>query len=375
MSRRVPIRLERRLGASGRVAAAAPLLAGVVALIVTALVLLVAGQDPLDAYGEMVDAAFGSKAAFSETLTAATPLIFTGLAAAVAFRMRIWNIGGEGQLFVGAVSAATAGIYLGDAGLAVALPTMLLAGIAGGSLWAALPGLLRAYLNTSEILTSLMLNYIGALLMSYMIFGSTSFLRDTESRSAQVFPQGKEIPESAFWPGFTDGAGLVLPLGFLIGAALAVALFVVMRYTRFGFQLRVLADSEAAARYAGMRTKRVIVAVMLLSGALAGLAGASQLGDVSHSLAPRELEQATFGYTGIVVAALARYSPLGVVAGAVFLGGLVNSGFALQGPDFPLGLVGTMEGIILFCVLAGEALVRYRVRLGRRVVTTEAVRA
>jgi simple sugar transport system permease protein len=156
-----------------------------------------------------------------------------------------------------------------------------------------------------------------------------------------------------------------LPFGFVLGAVLAVLLLALFRFTRFGFEMRVMGDSPAAANYAGMRTRRTIVAVMALSGALAGLAGASQIGDFGHVLDPRGLEQAGYGYTGIVVAALAMYNPLAVVIVSILIGALTNAGFALQGPTFPVGLVGTMEGIILFSVLGGEFLGRYRIRFGR----------
>ena len=138
------------------------------------------------------------------------------------------------------------------------------------------------------------------------------------------------------------------------------------RRTRFGFEVSVIADSPRAGRYAGMRTRRTILAVMCLSGALAGIGGASQMGDFRHQLDPKGLSASSYGYTGIVVAALARYNPFATVMVAFLLGGLDNAGYALQGPDFPSGLVGVMEGIILFCVLGSEMLVRYRVRLSRR---------
>jgi len=148
------------------------------------------------------------------------------------------------------------------------------------------------------------------------------------------------------------------------GVVLAVLLLALVRSTRFGFEMRVMGDSTSAATYAGMRTRRIILAVMAVSGALAGLAGASQIGDFGHVLDPRGLEQAQYGYTGIVVAALAMYNPLAVVVVAILIGALTNAGFALQGPGFPPGLVGTMEGIILFSVLGGEILGRYRIRIG-----------
>jgi simple sugar transport system permease protein len=138
-----------------------------------------------------------------------------------------------------------------------------------------------------------------------------------------------------------------------------------IRATRYGFEMRVLADAPAAGRYAGIRTRRKIMSLMAISGGLAGLGGASQVGDFSHVLDPRGLEQAGYGYTGIVVAALARYNPVAVVVTSFFIGMLVNAGFALQGPGFPIGLTGTMEGILLFCVLGAEIFTRHRLVIRR----------
>ena len=148
--------------------------------------------------------------------------------------------------------------------------------------------------------------------------------------------------------------------------AVAVGLTFLFRSTRFGFEMNVIGDSPRAARYAGMRTRRKILAVMGLSGAVAGLGGASQVGDFSHVLdaSPQGLQGANYGYTGIVVAALARYNPFAVLLVAFLIGGLQNAGNTLQGADFPSGLVGVMQGIILFCTLGGELLIRYRVRFG-----------
>ena len=146
---------------------------------------------------------------------------------------------------------------------------------------------------------------------------------------------------------------------------LAGVVSVLYKRTRFGFEAAVIGDSPRAARYAGMRTRRSILLVMGLSGLLAGIGGASQDGDFRHLLDPRGLQQPGYGYTGIVVAALARYNPFAVVLVAFLIGGLSNAGYALQGVDFPAGLVGVMQGVILFCALGGELLVRYRVRLGR----------
>src|SRR5207247_649418 len=191
----------------------------------------------------------------------------------------------------------------------------------------------------------------------------------TKSPSAAVFPQGQAIPDAAAWPFVTLenlAGGIAIPLGFFIAIGVAAGLWFLYQRTRFGFELQVIADSPRAARYAGMRTRRKILAVMCLSGAIAGLGGAAQVGNFRHQLDPRGLTQANYGYTGIVVAALARYNPFAVVVVAFLLGGLQNAGYTLQGADFPNGLVGVLQGLILFCALGGELFIRYRVRIVRR---------
>jgi ABC-type uncharacterized transport system permease subunit len=354
------IRVERWLGAPRWLTATVPVISLLLAAVIVAIVLAVTGHDPLATYGQIYDAAFTARGAITGTFVYGTPLLFTGLAAAVAFRMRAWNIGGEGQLYLGAVGASGVGLLLASWPTPLLIVGMILGAMGAGMLWAAIPGILRAYGRTNEILTSLMLNYVAGLLMYYLIYDSTSYWRDLVSPAAKVFPQGKYLSAAANWPGLMLGDA-VIPFGFLFGIVVAFVLWMVIRSTAFGFEMRVIGDAPAAADYAGMRTKRRIVAVMALSGAIAGLAGASQIGDFGHVLDPKGLQQSGYGYTGIVVAALALYDPLAVVLVAFLLGALTNSGFALQGPTFPIGLVGMMEGIILFCVLGGELLVRYRI--------------
>jgi simple sugar transport system permease protein len=285
--------------------------------------------------------------------------------------MQLFNIGGEGQLYVGAITGAAAGIALGEHSGWVSVPAMIVAGAAGGAALALIPAFLRAFLSTNEIITSLMLNYVAALVISYLIFDSQSYWRDTSSPTAKVFPQGKPLPDAASWPAAHVGQ-LVLPFGLLLGVLIAALVWVLYSRTRFGFEVQVIGDSPRAATYAGMRTRRKILAVMALSGAIAGIGGASQDGDIRHTLDPRGLTSAGYGYAGIVIAALARYNPFAVCLVAFLLGGLQNAGYTLQGADFPSGLVGVMQGLILFSALGGELLIRYRVRFVRRARSVEA---
>jgi ABC-type uncharacterized transport system permease subunit len=353
------IRLERRLIAPRWLAIGVPAGSLVAAIVLGAVVLLVTGHDPLHAYRRLFDTAFVGKDSLSETLVAGTPLLLTGLAAAVAFRMSLWNVGAEGQLYCGAIGASGVGLWFAGAPTPILIGCMVVAGMLAGAAWALIPALLRAYASTNEIITSLML-----------IFDSFSYWRDTSSFSAKTFPQGKNLPDAATWPTWSPfGSSIVVPLGILFAIVLAIFLALLRSRTRLGFEMQVIGDSTRAARYAGIRTRRVVVLVFCLSGACAGLAGASQVGDFQHVLDPRGLQQAGFGYAGIVVAALARYNPVGVVLVAVLLGGLQNAGYALQGADFPSGLVGVLQGLILFCALGGELFARYRVRLARRAET------
>jgi simple sugar transport system permease protein len=367
------MRIERRLDQPWWLVVVVPVVSVAVAFALSAVILLLTGHPPIHSFHRLFDASFIAHGALSDTVVAATPLAFTGLAAAVAFRMNLFNIGGEGQLYAGAITGATVALLMAGAPSPLVIAGMILAGAVGGALIAAIPALLRAFLSTNEIITSLMLNYVVGLFLEYLIFSSHSYLRDTSGFEASVFPQGKMLADEATWSTWRIQS-LVLPLGFLLAIGVAALVWVLYARTRFGFEVKVIGDSARAGRYAGMRTRRKILAVMCLSGAIAGIGGASQDGDFRHQLDPRGLRQASYGYTGIVVAALARYNPLAVVPIALLLGGLQNAGFALQGADFPNGLVGVMQGLILFCALGGELFVRYRVRLvrGSRPVKTPA---
>jgi simple sugar transport system permease protein len=365
------VRFERRLTQPRWLSVAVPAGSLVFAFVVAGIVLLATGHNPFTTYRQLFNAAFVAPGSLDQTLITTTPLMFTGLAAAAAFRMRLFNIGAEGQLYLGAIFGSAAGLYLGGSGSTEwwVVAAMVLCGALGGALWALIPGVLRAFYRTNEIITSLMLNYVAGYLLTYLIFETESYWRDTTGFNATVFPTGKQLPSSAVWPSWTIHVqgGITIPLGLLIGLAVATGLWFLYQRTRFGFEVQVVSDSERAARYGGVRIRRKILAVMGISGAIAGIGGASQVGDFGHSLDgdPNGLQKLGYGYTGIVIAALARYNPFATCLVAFLIGGLENAGNTLQGADFPAGLVGVIQGIILFSALGGELLVRYRVRVVR----------
>ena len=278
---------ERRLRQPRWLSLAVPVASVVFAFFVAGIVLLATGHNPLSTYRQLFDAAFLQTGSLNQTLIVATPLAFTGLAAAAAFRMKLFNIGAEGQMYIGSITGAAAGLYLGGRGgsSVFVIAAMVVMGGLGGTAWALIPGILRAFCKTNEILTSLLLNYVAGLLLTYLIFQSQSYWRETKGFNATVFPTGKELPPSAVWPSWTLDVqgGITIPLGAVIAVIVAIVLWVLYKRTRFGFEAQVLGDSDRAARYSGVRVRRKILAVMALSGGIAGLAGASQVGDFAHS--------------------------------------------------------------------------------------------
>lgn len=335
-----------------------PVLALLVALGVGAVTLVAFGNDPIDAYRTMFRSSLQGWRPITRTLTYATPLILTGLAAAVAFRMKVYNIGAEGQLFAGAIAASWFALVL-PAGLPspLMLTAVVLGGAAAGVVWAWLAAIPKAWFGTDEIITTLMLNFVALGLMNYLIQGSRSFWRNP----THPVPQGKEIPESAQLPLLSER----LHAGFVIAVAFAIVLVVAMRSTTWGFRIRAIGDSPRTARYAGIGVGAMTMAVMAVSGGLAGVAGAIEVSAVTKGLEPKALA-IELGYTGIIIAAVARLNPLGVVPVAVFLAAIATSGSSLQGIGVPIEIVVLLQGLIFLSVTAGEFFVTNRVKLASR---------
>lgn len=355
---RTRLRLEPKERASPAARIVVPIASVLTATLVGAVVLAVDGHSPLEAYVELVQSAFGGRNPLVRTLLLSTPLVFTALAAAVSFRMRIWNIGGDGQLMMGAVAASGIAIALPQAPFWVLVPAILVAGIVGGMLWAGIAAALKVFLSTDEVISTLMLTFIATHFMEYLIFGSFSYWRDPES---VAYATGKPIPEVAELPRFWGR----LHVGFLIAVVAALVVWWVLKSSRWGYETKVIGDSPTAGRYAGMSVSRNIIAVLCVSGALAGLGGAVEVAGVNHTLQPTALETGV-GFTGIIAASMARLHPLMLVPVAVFLSGLVSSGTALQQMGIPIDIVLLLQGLVLLFVAAGEFFLRYRVTLVAR---------
>jgi simple sugar transport system permease protein len=361
------IRLEPRLNRRWWHSALSPILAVLAALLAGAIFLLIEGFSPLTVYRALFKVSFTTTFGITDSLAIATPLVLTGLAAGVAFRMNLFNIGAEGQLYLGAIFGSWAGIALAPhlpAPLAVL--AVLIVGMIGGMIWALPMAAAKAYLGTSEIITSLMLTFVALYLMRYLIFGTMSYWRDP---AAANFPQGKKIAASGELPLFGDYR---TGWGFVVVVLIAVMIWVLIRFTSVGYDMNVVGSSPAAARYAGISASRMMLTGLLISGALAGLAGGVEVAARAHALDPNGLELG-LGFTGIVVAALARYNPFGIVLVAVFLGGLRNAGLALQtlpGDRVPVEVSLMLQGAILLFAIGAEVFIRNRLRIVRTVRAT-----
>ena len=354
------ISLERRRTVKPWHLIGVPLLSVIFGTIVGGLFLEATGHNAILVFKTMSETSYTTLYGIGDTLAAATPLIFTALAALVAFRVNLYSIGAEGQLFVGGIFASGVGIAVGNSALAI--PAVLIAGIVGGIVWMTLPALFRAWFGTSEIITTLMFNFVALFLMRYLIYGASTYWRDPTSTN---FPQGKKLDQNAWLPRFGTQSvhwGLVLALLTTVG------IWFLLRKTRFGYQMKVLGDAPNAARYSGVPVKRMTFAVLIISGGLAGLAGASEVAGRAHALDPNGLAIG-LGYAGIIVATLARLNPFGAVVIAIGFGGLQNSASALQslGTDsVPSAIATTLQGLILLLALAGELFVRYRLKISKR---------
>ncbi len=349
------LRIERKPDTSIVASIIVLILSVLLALLVSAILIQINNFNPWQVYEFMFSGAFGSSYSLSQTVITAIPLMLTGVGIALAARMLLWNIGGDGQIYMGAIAASGVALFGPRMPAVVMIPMMMAAGFAGGALWIAVPGLLRAYMGVNEIITTLMLNYIAISFNDYLIFGPW---KDPHGFNE---PTSAQFPSSAMLPTLF---GSRVHIGILFGLAAAVILYLVLYRTRWGYEIRVTGESERAARYSGMNIKRNILLVMLISGGLAGLAGmgevAGVLGRLQQGISP------SYGYTAILVAVMAKLDPLVVIVVSLLFGGLLTGGYATQTIGVPTSIVSTLQGAIIFFVLAGEFLAHYRLSYERR---------
>ena len=329
--------------------AATVVIAILLSLLVSAALIATSGANPWEAMGALFRGAFGTRHALLETIVQATPLIFTGLAIVVAFRAKVFNIGAEGQLFAGAMMAAWISMNFSDLPRAVIIGLIILGSMIAGGLWAFIPGFLKARFGTNEIIVTVMLNYVILFIISYLLGRAW---RDP----SQFFLQTIRFEESTHLPTFFDSR---IHLGFFVALVMTIVIYVLLWKTPLGYDIRAVGDNPISSRYKGIKISLIIIAVMVISGAVAGLAGGMEVTGIHYRL---KLDISIgYGFTGILIALLGRLNPFGVLFAALFFGALVNGSTGMQiFTGVPVALVEAVQGIVLVFLLAAEALNRYR---------------
>jgi len=347
------MRLEPRQSSPWWLVASAPIIAVLAALVICAVLIAWAGESAIQAYALLFKGALGSRFAITETLTRATPMILTGLAAAIAFRAKLWNIGGEGQFYAGALMATWLGTGAITLPPVLMVPFLLLAGALAGGLLLLVPALLKNKLGVDEVVTTLLLNFVVLLFVNYLVEGP---LRDPMSMG---WPQAAPIIDEGVLPGLVSKSRV--HLGLIVALLAAGAAWFLMRFTVWGYEIRAVGHNAAAAAFAGIAVNRTVIMTALISGGLAGLAGVGEVagtkGYLTLDLSPG------FGYAGIAVAMLAALHPLAVILSALFLAAIyVGADSMSRALNVPTYIADVIVATSILTVLVSVMLTRFRVR-------------
>lgn len=334
-----------------------PIISALLAIAVGSIIIWASGYDPLAAFAALFKGSFGSPKAVGDTLLKSTPLILTGLAVAYGFRAGLFNIGAEGQLFMGGLAATALGLALGGASWWISVPLMLLAAMLAGAAWAFIPALLKARIGAHEVITTMMFTYIGRYLVGYLVNGPM--------KEPGNIPQTPALDPSAQLPRiatlFSEGAREAVPilnlgrahLGILVALIAAVVIWLILKYTTLGFENRAVGFNRWASETAGISVQWTTVKALCISGVLAGLAGATEVMGVHHRLFDQF--SSGFGFTGIAVALLAKNHPLGVIPAALLFGALSAGATTMQfEAKVPQDIIQIIQALVIFFVAAEE---------------------
>jgi len=342
------------------------------ALLVGAIMLGALGANPVKGYQTMIGAAFGDIDGIANTAVKSIPLLLVGVGICIAFRTGVINIGGEGQMVMGALLSTIAALYLPDLPSYLFIPVVLILGFLGGAVWGAIPGALKAYFNVSEILSTIMLNIVAVQIMNFMLRGP--LIDPGEIERGTRIPQTARLPEATDLPMLLEGARM--HAGVLIALLVAFGAYVLLWRTSLGFRLRSVGLSRDAAHYAGIPVRRSIITALAFSGAMAGLAGAILVfGSESHRMVTDGSSTGftgSAGFNGIVVALFAGLHPLWSIPSAFLFGGMLVGANSLQRAlQVPSALVIALNGLIVVFVVSSEN-IRRRLHRGRELESTEA---
>ena len=343
----------------------APIFAVILTFIAGIVMFSILGVDPLEAIITFFIAPLNSLDGLAELFVKATPLVLIAVGLSFGFQANIWNIGAEGQLTIGALTGGGVALLFFNVDTPFLMPAMLISGVLGGMVWAAIPAMLKTKFGTNEILTSLMLTYVGLLVLSYLIHGPW------KDPDGQNFPESRLFHDAAIIPIIMDETRL--HLGWLIALfGVAIAWVVTMRHM-VGFQIRVIGLAPMAARFAGFKEKKIIWLTLMISGGAAGLAGTIEVSGPIGQIVP--VISPGYGFTAIIVAFLGRLHPIGCLfAGLLMALTYLGGDNAQIEMNLPNAVTGVFQGMLLFFLLACDVLVRYRIRFGQSTKATSEVR-
>jgi simple sugar transport system permease protein len=338
-----------------------PVFATLAALLVGAVMLIVLKVNPLQAYGALWVGAFGSWNAFAETLVKATPLLLVALGICISFRGDVINIGGEGQMIIGAILATWVGLNLNGLPGWLVITLAMMAGFLGGAIWGGIPGLLKAYFSVNEILSTVMMNAIAVQLMNFLLRGP--MIDPSQAQLASKIPQTARLEEIFRLPRLIPTR---LHLGALIAVILAVAVYILLWRTTLGYRIRAVGQNPHASRYAGIKVQRYVVLALLLSGAFSGLAGATQVFGVNYRMITDGSASGftgSAGFNGIVAALFGQLHPIWSIPASILFGALLVGANSMQRVvQVPSALVIALNGLVVVFVVSSEIWRRRRQR-------------
>lgn len=350
--------VERRPAPSPWIVVGISLGAIVAALIAAGIFFQAYGVSPFRAYSDILRGALGSRLGITETIRRMIPLLLIGVGLTVAFRALFWNIGAEGQLLIGAVAATGVALYSGFPGWLL-LPGMFLAGFLAGGAWGVVPGVLKAKLGINDVITTLMLNYVAIFIVEWLIHDLW------KGPTMRGFAYTDRFPPAATLQ--TIAGTRIHWVTLVVGLMAAASLFVLLKRTRLGFEIRVVGENPHAARFAGISQVKITVFAMVVSGGLAGIAGVGEVAGIHHMLLSPMHISLGYGYTAIIVAWLARRNPLAVILTSFLFGVIMRGGDVIKvSLGLPFQLVNVFNGLILFFLIGSEVFMRYRIRIRRK---------
>ena len=316
------------------------------------LIKAVSNIDPFSAYWSLLTGAFGSKYAISETLIRAIPLTMMGLATTVCFRAMIWNIGGNGQLYAGAMAATILALYVEFLPPIVLIPLVLISAALAGAIWSAIAGFLRARYGLHEILTTIFMNFIFEIFTTFLLEG---VWRDPTWGMNWT----KMFDQNTWWPVLIPGTKI--HIGLIIAVAAVLFVHYMLFHAPIGYEIRSFGRNPKAAAFKGIRVTRVIMLVTVIHGAIAGLAGAGQVCGINHRLSMHI--NPGYGFTGILIAQMSRLTPLGVALAALFIGGLINGSYNMEAVNgVPNALIDLIQAVMFISVISAQIIANYEVR-------------